>query len=119
MVLTKEECQMSHAFSEQEENRMVKPISTDRVPRANTVVIVNDGAERWVGNKREIYNWLSARGHQRSYDTSRNLPNTVKLDADTYQSMCDGVSYRGRYDHLTHEQISALEDRGAETLHVA
>lgn len=89
-----------------------------RLPAWSSVVIVNDGAERWVVNRREVYAWLRRHGHDRGVDRNTRLSNSVTLDADAYQDLCDSVSYRGRYDHLTHGDIRTLEQRGTDTLHV-
>jgi hydroxyethylthiazole kinase-like sugar kinase family protein len=90
-----------------------------RLPQARHIVIVSDGSERWVGNKREIYGWLAARNHARGFDCSTNLPNSVKMDASEYEDFCNEVTYRGKFDHLTHGDVALLEERGAVTLHIA
>lgn len=56
---------------------------------ADSLVVVSDGAYRWLGDRAEVYAWIDSHGHRRGYDYARNLPNTVTLTADEYQEMCD------------------------------
>lgn len=49
-----------------------------------TLIIVNDGAFRWVGDKADIKRWLAAQGL-----TSRTAS---EMTADQYQQLCDSTA---------------------------
>lgn len=93
--------------------------------RAANLVVVDDGASRWVGSRREVYRWLSTHDVSRGFDRSTNLPNAATMDAEQYQSLCDEtqcyVDTSGSYGPAgqdPHKLIGAILDRDAPTLYV-
>ena len=90
--------------------------------RAHNLVVVSDGAYRWVGQRREVHRWLRARGKQPGYDTQTNQAFAVRLDADAYQALCDethcvaSTCGTGQYAGDPRELIDAIERRGAGML---
>ena len=82
--------------------------------QARLLVIVNDGASRWIGDRQEVYEWLSAHGHTRGYHSGYCTPNVVTLDADTYQALCDETTC---YEpEAARDVTDRLQARGAAIL---
>lgn len=93
--------------------------------RARNLVVVNDGQYRWVGSRREVYAYLEAHGLERGYHRGYNTANSVTMDADQYQALCDSttccVDTSGSYGPAGEDPfklIEAILGRGAVTLYI-
>jgi hypothetical protein len=102
--------------------------SNDRealVRDAKQLVIVDDGAYRWAGDRAEVYAWLDAQEISRGHDRSYNTPNSATMDSDQYQELCDSttcyVDTSGSYGPSgidPHELIDEITEAGAPTLYI-
>lgn len=93
--------------------------------RATNLVVVDDGAYRWVGSRREVYGWLAAHSIERGYHSGYRTPNSAVMDAEQYQALCDQtqcyVDTSGSYGPAgadPRELIDALQQRGSATLYI-
>lgn len=83
---------------------------------ASELVIVNDGAYRWVGRRDDVYRWLDDHGFTRRFDAAHNTGNSVTMSADDYQELCDDtdclIDTSGSYGPAgvnPHELIDEIE----------
>ena len=99
---------------------------SNKIPTADTAVIVDDGSYRWIGDRAQVYAWLRNAEIARGHDSARNLSNAARMSADEYQQLCDHTTCyadtSGSYSvpgHDTHALIDSLIEQGAPTLHIA
>ena len=102
---------------------MTKPTRDEILRQAHSLVVVDDGAYRWVGAQSEIYGWLNKHGFERDYTAGAG--SSVEMTAEDYQSLCDSVDCisdtsgaSGYLDCDPHDLIDDLLDRGAASLEI-
>ena len=93
------------------------------IANATDYVVINDGAYRWVGERAEIYGWLTDHGKSRCLNSSTNLSNSVELTSDEYDQLCrDTTCESDRIATVGNGQCvqlcSDLMDAGAPMLHI-
>jgi hypothetical protein len=57
----------------------------DLIRNADSLLIVNDGMFRWVGDKAQITKWLE----RHDYSTRKNA---LHMNSDDYQDLCDSTT---------------------------
>lgn len=95
------------------------------IDQASTLVVIDDGASRWVGDSAEILGWLTQHGIQPRYDSATRMPDTCVMGADAYQHLCAETgcvaSSCGSYGPVGEDPLELIEDiltAGARLIYV-
>lgn len=109
---------MEEICKHSKERQMTANTRRNLLRRAANLVVVDDGAYRWVGSRSEVYGWLAA------HDIDRTS-NSAALNSEQYQALCDAttcyVDTSGSYGPSgvdPYELIDAISDAGADHLYI-
>lgn len=93
--------------------------------RAPKLVVIDDEAERWVSERREVYRWLGEHSVESGYDARTGLNPVAVMDAEQYEEFCGatpciagGGASDGEYSGDHRELIEAALDAGATMLYI-